>query len=103
MQARGPPRNVNICPHTPGIDEAASGVISHLSGLNTCPISKGTYLLYWTNALEFQRIFSPYRFCSVKNKNGYKQSLAFLNPTKRAIHKKHFPKKSYTHGIPFID
>ena len=33
MQARGPPRNVNIFPHTPGMDAVASGVVSHLSGL----------------------------------------------------------------------
>lgn len=34
MQARGPPRKVNICPHIPGMDAAASGVVSHLSGLD---------------------------------------------------------------------
>ena len=33
MQLRGPPRKVNICPHIPGIDAAASGIASHLSGL----------------------------------------------------------------------
>ena len=42
-------------------------------------INKRNPLENWTNALEFQRIFSPYRFCSVKSKDGDHQCLAFLN------------------------
>ena len=42
----------------------------------------GSHRQILDNALEFQGIFSPYRFCSVQSKNGDQQSLAFLNSTK---------------------
>ena len=35
MHARGPPKKVSMLPHTPGIEPAASGIDSHLSGLDS--------------------------------------------------------------------
>lgn len=63
------------------MDEAASGVVSHLSGLDRDFINKENPLENWTNALEFQGVFSPYRLCSVQSKDGDQQCLALFNST----------------------